>query len=62
MLNMETLSNDVLLKVLSCVRASTLIRLTMTCRWLQEAAIQVARDKVFGATRYEEPDGEDYRP
>ena len=59
---METLPNDLLLNVLSYLRASTLIRLTMTCWWLQEAAIQVARDKVFGATRYAELNGEDYRP
>ena len=62
MLNMETLPHDLLLKTLSYLRASTLIRLTMTCRWLQEAAVQVARDKVIGATRYAELDGEDYRP
>ena len=59
---METIPNDVLLRVLTCVRASTLIRLTMTCRWMQEAATRVARDKVFGATQYEELDGEAYRP
>ena len=59
---MDTLPNDLLLHVLSYARASTLIRLTMTCQWLQKAATQVASDKVFGAIRYEQLDETDYLP